>query len=242
MKKLFKLICFIAIAALVGIAAVNLPKMIGTDNQVTVTPVENHDLTLENEGPMGYTAADFSEVIVVEAVKKKKLITSQRELAEDYVLTDVKVQNLTNSQYVGYLVDLVNKYGTEEMTITVHATGKYSVDLEPMSEESIEVDNDNKTVTLYVEDTKVEGVEIHYEKTEYSDVVHTWATDGKITLTPDKMDEIYNEVTANMTQALQTEERMKEANQDSVKALEELFGPLVKKVAEDYTVVIKTKQ
>ena len=59
-----------------------------------VMPVEDHDLTLENNGILGFSAADFEEPVLGAASRKKLLIVEEQEVYVNTTLTDSGLFNL----------------------------------------------------------------------------------------------------------------------------------------------------
>lgn len=51
-------------------------------------PVEGHDMTLENQGLFGYTAADFAEAVLGDARELKKLEVYSREVSDAATITN----------------------------------------------------------------------------------------------------------------------------------------------------------
>ena len=64
-----------------------------------IAPVEDHDLTLENDGIFGFTVADFEEPILGEATRQRLLIVEEQEVYVNTTIMDTGLfrQHRTNS-------------------------------------------------------------------------------------------------------------------------------------------------
>ena len=59
-----------------------------------VAPVEDHDLTFENDGIFGFTVADFEEPILGAATRQRLLIVEEQEVYVNTTITDTGLFNL----------------------------------------------------------------------------------------------------------------------------------------------------
>ena len=119
--EMLKTLILIAVLAAVGIMVFkfqgftgNLKGLIARD-----APVENHDLTLENNGILGYTAADFQEAILGDSEQLKKLEVYKIDVSDAVQLTDTGLANL--------------KIFTKTQLLTYKGTATYTVDLGKLS-------------------------------------------------------------------------------------------------------------
>ena len=87
-----------------------------------VAPVEDHDLTLENDGIFGFKASDFEEPILGEAARRQQLIVEEREVYVNTTITDTGLFNL----------GVFNK----QQALTIHGTGQYTIDLTKINRSS----------------------------------------------------------------------------------------------------------
>lgn len=73
-----------------------------------------HDLVLENQGLLGYTAADFAEAVLGDQSKLCKLEVLRQEISDAGTLTETRLGNL--------------KIFSKTQLITYHGTAVYTVD------------------------------------------------------------------------------------------------------------------
>jgi len=117
--------------------------------------VEGHDLTLENHGVFGYTAADFEEAILGKSEGSAKLEVYTQEVSDLASVTDTglfKIGAFTKIQYLTY-----------------HGTVVYTVDLSQLSRNDIAVDEENCVVTLKIPHAVQESINIPEDKIEFGD-------------------------------------------------------------------------
>ena len=94
----------------------NLKDIVSRD-----VPVEERDLTLENHGILGYTAADFQEAILGDSEQLKKLEVFETEVSDAVQLTNTGLANL--------------KVFTKTQLLTYKGTATYTVDLGELSKD-----------------------------------------------------------------------------------------------------------
>ena len=86
-------------------------------------PVENHDLTVENDGIFGFTVADFEDAILGEATRQRLLVVEEQEVYDNATITDTGLFNW----------GVFNK----KQVITIHGTGQYTIDLSQVTAQDI---------------------------------------------------------------------------------------------------------
>lgn len=188
-------------------------------------PVADHDLTLENNGPLGYLAADFSEAVLGKAEHLAKMEVYSREVSDITTLTEAGIGNL--------------KIFTKYQLITYKGTATYVVDLRQMKEYSIEVNNDTQTVTLYIPHTELNPINISSEDMEFGDVNRGILALGDLKATPEAMAQVETEAKAKMAEKLEAENTIQEADRFARLTVLELYQPVIKSVAGNYSVEVK---
>lgn len=213
------------IVAVLAIAGYGMYQKFFGNKPGKINSVGSADLTLENNGVIGYTIADFADVILGKATDTSKLIVREQEAS---VTT-------TETQAGWFGLEIFSK----TKNITYYGTGYYIVNLETLDTEDIEVDNDNQQVILYVPQAEFDHVNVDLDKTEFEDTKKGSLSFGDIKLTAEQENEIKKEAKAKLKEKLTEDEEMEEANKSAKEALANLFQPIITQVASDYDVVIE---
>ena len=187
--------------------------------------VEGKDVTLDNKGFLGYTAADFAEVILGDTTHPKRLEVYTVRVSEVTTLTDAGLANLVIFSKVQY--------------ITFHGTATYTMDLGAINEYCIVVDNDTQTVTLYVPHALLNAINIPAEEIEFSDVERGFLAFGDIKLTPEDQAALEAAAQQEMERKLAADKVQLDADRFAKLAAWEIYQPLVSKVAPGYTLDIQ---
>ena len=125
--ELLKILILVAVLAAVGFMVFRFQSFAGNLKGLVArdVPVEDHDLTLENNGFLGYTAADFQEAILGDSEQLKKLEVYEIDVSDAVQLTDTGLANL--------------KIFTKTQLLTYKGTATYTVDLGQLSKDDITI-------------------------------------------------------------------------------------------------------
>lgn len=183
--------------------------------------VEGKDLTIENTGFLGYTAADFADVVLGDTAVPRKLIVYTVQVSDVVEISKTGLANLalfTKTQFVTY-----------------HGTASYVLDLSNLNEYCFSVDNEARTVTMTVQHAKLDSINIPADQIEYGDVERGFLAFGEIKLTPEEQGSIEVEVRKKMEQKLVDDNVNADADRFAKVALWEIVQPIVSAVAPGYT-------
>ncbi len=105
--EMLKTVVLIAAIAVFVMMALKIRDFSGSLKSLVAReePVEGHDLTLENQGVLGYTAADFQEAILGDSEQLKKLEVYTINVSDAVQLIDIGLANLkifTKTQLLTY--------------------------------------------------------------------------------------------------------------------------------------------
>lgn len=219
------LIAIVLVAAIVA-AGVYLANR--SDANKAVAPVEDHDLTLENNGIFGFTVADFEEPILGKAMRQRLLIVEEQEVYVNTTITEAGMFNW----------GVFNK----QQAIVIHGTGQYTIDLTQITADDISLNEDTYELTIRIPHAVLHGTIFDPAKTEIGDPQNGWLAFGSI-----KMDMKQNqefEVTAKgqLTDKLSEAERFEEADRFAKLSAYETFQPIVKTVSPAYKVIIEFQE
>lgn len=190
-----------------------------------VAPVEDHDLTMENNGIFGFTVADFQEPILGEATRQQKLIVEEQEV---YVNTTITETGLFNW-------GVFNK----QQALTIHGTGEYTIDLAEVHPSDITLNEDTYELTIRIPHAELNNVFFDPGKTEVGDSQNGWLAFGDIKLTAEQQQEFEVKAKEELGTKLDEEERYTQADRFAKLSAFEIYQPLVKTVSPAYKVVIE---
>ena len=131
-----------------------------------VAPVEDHDLTLENDGIFGFKAADFEEPILGEATRQRQLIAEEQEVYVNTTITDTGLFNL----------GVFNK----QQALTIHGTGQYTIDR--LSRSDISLNEQTYELTIRIPHAELHDTIFDPAQTEIGDTKNGWLAFGSIKL------------------------------------------------------------
>lgn len=193
-----------------------------------VMPVEDHDLTLENNGILGFSAADFEEPVLGAASRKKLLIVEEQEVYVNTTLTDAGLFNL----------GVFNK----EQVVTIHGTGQYTIDLSEITSQDISLNEDTYELTISIPHAALQTpVTFDPSKTEIGDTDRGWLAFGEIKKDQEEQKLFEENACKKLEKKLREKERFSEAEQFAKLSAYETFQPVVSAVSPAYKVVIDFK-
>lgn len=188
-----------------------------------------HDLVLENDGILGYTAADFAEAILGEEKSLTEITVYEAEISDAATITETGLLNF--------------KVFSKNQIITYNGTASYTVDLSKLSEDDIELDEENKTVILRIPHAKLKTpVNIPSDKIEFSDPTRGWLAFGEINLTPEESAEVQTEAEKRMEQKLEELNSAEKADEFAVMNIWKLYQPLVSAVSPEYELTVEFQE
>lgn len=173
---------------------------------------------------MGYSRLDFQNAILGETREKSELVVREQDIQVD-------------SQISQALVNI----SVFEKTKIVHSfgVGVYTVDLSKVTEEGIDVDLDNKHITVTIPRAVLRYVEIDPEKTTFEDTDRAFLAFGDITLTSEQQQTLQASVQEKMREHLATQEQMDEADGLAREKVFELLNPVVQAISEEFTLLVR---
>lgn len=215
----------IVIAAVIfAISAINpFPKL--KEQLQFENGASEHDLVLENQGLLGYTAADFAEAVLGDQSKLCKLEVLQQEISDVGTLTETGLGNL--------------KIFSKTQLITYHGTAVYTVDLSQLDKNDFSLDDEKKEVTVSIPHSQMEPINIQSEDIEFGDVDKGLLAFGDIKATPEQMAEIQTEVQAMMEQKVLEDKVAEDADRFAKLAVWEMFQPVINSVTKGYSLVVE---
>lgn len=197
-------------------------------NFKVLEPVESHDLTLENHGIFGYTAADFEDVIVGKAKRQMLLIVDEQEVSVP--------SSITNSGFLNLGIFSKNQ------RLTLYGTGIYTIDLSKMTDDDITLDETTYTVQINVPYPELHTVNFDPTKTVVGDVNRGWLAFGDISLNAEQQKEFETTAVNKLTDRLNQDDCFDKAARYAKLSATELFQPVVEDVSPAYKVSVVVAQ
>ena len=189
--------------------------------------VEGHDLTLENFGIFGYKAVDFQEAVLGDNSKLKKLEVYKQEVSDATTTTEAGLFKLS--------------VFSKNQVITYKGTAIYTVDLSKLKESDIELDEENKVVTIYIPHAVQEEINILEKDISYSDVEKGLLAIGDIKMTPQQLSEIQAGARKKMQEKLDEQKALETADRFAKLSVWELYSPIIKGVSKNYSLEVEFK-
>ena len=189
-----------------------------------VVDVEEHDLTLENNGIFGYTATDFEDVILGQATRQKLLIVDEQEVTVTSITTNAGLFNWS----------VFSKAQSE----TIYGTGEYTIDLTEITKDDIEFDEENYTITIHVPYPELHNVIFDPSKTKISDTEKGLLAFGEIKLTNEQRQEYEVKAIEQLKERLGEDDYYEKAARFAKLSAYEVYQPLVSSVSPAYKVEI----
>lgn len=221
-----KYITKIAIA-LIAIAMLVIGGKIWSDRldaNKKVAPVEDHDLTLSNNGIFGFTAADFETPILGVASRQKLLIVEEQEAYVNTTITDTGLFNW----------GIFNK----QQALTIHGTGQYTIDLSKITNQDIQLNEEAYELTIRIPHPELHATNFDPSKTEVGDSQNGWLAFGNITLTNEQHKEFETTALQKLNEVLMQSERFTEADRFAKLSAYETYQAVAKTISPAYRVVI----
>ncbi|NLI54120.1 MAG: DUF4230 domain-containing protein [Clostridiales bacterium] len=193
------------------------------------TPDVNIDLpdsfsSLLPDETLGYSKIDFSEAILGESREKSDFVV----LEQDITVTTRVSQALAN-------LALFEK----SQIVRSFGTGVYTVDLSGLTDAEIALDTDARLVTVSIPHAALSYVTVDVEKTEFEETKKALFAFGEIKLTNEQLNLLEQNIQDSMTEQLSGEEMLVKADAAALKQVRQLFSPIVRAVAEEYSVQIE---
>ena len=212
------------------VALLIIPKVFALNDGLkyffrTEAPVDDHDLTIENRGVLGYTAVDFEEAILGDSQKVKKLQVFQQEVSDVATQTDTGLFNLSAF--------------TKAKIITYNGTAIYTVDLSDLKKTDISFDEKQRIVTLRIPHAQQEKINIPEDEIQFGDTTRGLLAFGDIRMTPEQLSDVQEGARNKMQEKLAEQNVQETADRFAKLAVWEMFSPIIKAVGKDVSLEVE---
>lgn len=221
----FSLRGLISMLVMVAVVVVGVRWYLGHNANDPVAPIEDHDLTLENNGIFGFTVADFEEPILGEATRQRLLIVEEQEVYVNTTITDTGLFNW----------GVFNK----QQALTIHGIGQYTIDLTQITSADISLDEETYELTIRIPHAQLHQTTFDPSKTEIGDAQNGWLAFGSIKMNAEQQKAFEVEANVKLEAKLSEAERLEEADRFAKLCAYETYQPIIKTVSPAYKVVIE---
>jgi len=187
---------------------------------------EDADVLID-ETFLGYTALDFKQAILGEATQKQELIVMEQPLEIETTITKAGLGNL----------EIFSKV----KNVSFSGNGIFTVDLSKISEDTIDVDEENKIVTIYIPHAKLYEVVPNLDNMKFEDTEKGLLAFGDISLTMEDQNELEKSVKQAMQDKLNQQDILDNADEFAIMKSWEIFRPLVNAVSNQFVVEVVIK-
>lgn len=173
---------------------------------------------------MGYKTTQIQEAVLMDTRDKSEFIVLNQDIKIDIQIS----QMLWNIPIF-------------EKTQVIHAfgTGAYGLDLSDIASGSMEVNHNLRVVTITLDHASLLYIEPDYMKTQYEDTQHALLAFGDIKMTQEQQTVVNQEIKDAMKDALNTQELLSRADEESKEKVEKLLEPLIHGIVPTYSIVIQ---
>ena len=188
---------------------------------------DDHDLIVDDPVLPGYTAADFAEAIIGDSMQLKKLEVYKQDIVDAVTITTTGLANI--------------KLFEKAQVITYHGSAVYTVDLGDLTRSDVALDDDEKTVTLYIPHCTRETINIPEDQMEFGDVSRGFLAFGEIKLTPEQNALVQSTVREKFESKLDEAGAMEQADRFAKMSVWEIYQSVVSGVSPEYTLLVEFK-
>ncbi len=217
-SMLFGFILGMAFLILIGNISAN--GLFGKKEITITTP----DSVLDTGSINNYTAADFKNAILGEAMQKKELIVMEQSLK---IPTTFSKAGLFDFPIFSKVKNVV-----------YYGTGVYTIDLSKLDENSISVDMESNIVSIEIPHTCLQYINPDLDKTEFEDTEKGLLSFGDIKLTTEEQNQVEQASLNMMRDRLIQSELFTKADNFASNNVWQLFQPIVNTVSPDFSVVV----
>ena len=227
-QSTLKLLCIVLSVAILGILIWGHYNRNLSAKEAYSDGIEQIDIDSIYLGNSG-VQVDFSEVIVGTHNETRKLIVSTQEATVSTELIDRLIKPLD--------FDFMKK----SQKVSYTGTGYFVVDLDNLSRDRIVQNKKNKTLTIQIDHTYLQAIEIDPNQIIIDDVRESLLARGDIELTLKDYNAIEKELRSKLETKFNTAENGQEADTIALQMVKEVYEPIIKAIDSSYEVYVEFK-
>lgn len=190
--------------------------------------VEGYDLTVNNNGILGYTAVDFTDIIVGSSQKQALLIVDEQEFSVPSVITQAGL----------FKLGIFSK----NQSVVYSGKAQYTVDLSKITSDKIAVDAPNHTITVTVPYPEMHAVIFNPANTVFGDTEKGLLAFGEIKMTGEEFSAIEAEAIIKLQEKASDPAIIRKAEDYGRYALRDFYETAIDNVTKSYKVKIVFEQ
>ena len=216
---------FVSVVLIIGLVlgGYNWYRQYKRDTSI-LKSVEGYDLTLDNNGILGYTAVDFADVIVGSSTRQSLLIVDEQELSAPTVVTQAGL----------FKLGIFSK----NQSVIYNGTAQYTVDISKITSDKIEVDAANHTITITVPYPELHAVIFNPANTVIGDTEKGLLAFGDIKMTLDQSKTVEAEAVEKLTEKANDEKCLAKAVEYGRYVLRDFYETAIEAITKSYKVKI----
>lgn len=169
---------------------------------------------------------NFSDVILSKQNETRKLIVAEQNAKVSVDLKDKMFEHID----IAFL--------DKTQTIKYNAIGYFVVDLDHLTNKSIDDDQDKKMLTIKIEHAHLEAVDIDPNKVIINNVEGGLFSSSDIKITVRDYNKVEKELKKRITEQLDTADNGQKADEIALKKVKEIYEPIVKEIDPSYNVSV----
>ena len=186
--------------------------------------VEGYDLTVNNNGILGYTAVDFADVIVGASERQALLIIDEQELSAPSIITQAGL----------FKLGIFSK----NQSVVYNGTAQYTVDISRITADKISVDAANHTITVTVPYPQLHAVIFNPANTVFGDTEKGLLAFGDIKMTGEQFSTIEAEAVSRLTEKANDPAVLRKAISYGSYVLRDFYETAIDAITKSYKVKI----
>ena len=167
----------------------------------------------------------LKEAVLGASLQQKKLVVFEQKISD--------IQRIKDDGKLPFNLSAKYQY------IKYSGTASYTVDLSGLNDERLQIDETEKTLTIYIPHVE-EDLNINEDKTTFDETENVGIFSmGDVKLTEAARAEVIAAVKQNMEQKLAEDKVIDNADRMAKLSVWEIYQPVVTKISPDYTVVVE---
>jgi hypothetical protein len=220
MKKFNSFIRGLIIGIIVGaVSCIIITSYLDQETKTTLID-ENGNIVVE-DNIMSKTLVDFQDAILQKEIEKNELIVMEQPISITMTVSEMGLGNW--------------EIFSKTKQITFKGTGVYTVNLSTLSKNDIDLDSENKVITINVDGSQLTYVNLNIEETEYEETDKGLLSFGDINLTTEQQQQLELQVKQAMTKSLDSVKYKDLADGFAQINIWKIYQPVVTFVENDYT-------
>lgn len=227
MKRLifFKCLCVVLTVAIIVVLAIFGRQQYKIDSSYEdgMDDIDPNTIILDG----GKVRVSFSDVILSEEKETRKLVVFEQDGTVTAKIEDRVVKQLD--------VDALKK----NQSVTYTATGHFIVDLDNLNESNLIDDKDNKILTIKITHPHLDSIDIDPNEIKIGEKDNGLLAFGKLKLSLEDYNDIEKDLQKRLQEKFDTSANGQKADDLAIKAVYDIYEPIVKAVDEDYKLQIE---